>query len=433
MSTKLMATEIKVKDFIESATHKIKGIVDYIQVTKDRVYVDVFTEQGRRSLYLQLTDEVIKDLAPADWAIKMNIEKVRNLGKTIDKIGSDPEMFVVDKNNEVIPSYHFLKSKEEGDVTEKAPIEAYHYHTSYGQNIFWDGFQAEFNLCAESCLSWVCDSVYHGLSALSKRAKQHNKDARLTIQPTMDIQPHYLRNDEDKFVQFGCMPSKNVYNMEGIKADGRDVPFRSAGGHIHFGLSETQKGKIEDYVKALDAILGVACVSLFGSYDDVRRREYYGLAGEYRTPKHGLEYRTLSNVWMCHPVVMNIVFELSRKVISMVDANLFKSMWKADEEEILEAINNCNIPLACEILTRNEEVFKALLASFTRYMTNKETDAIYNAFMFGVENLIENPDDVEGNWNIGKGVWVGHCDGAAKKIGNMKDLPLYKELLKTKV
>ena len=43
---------------------------------------------------------------------------------------------------------------------------------------------------------------------------------------------------------------------------------------------------------------------------------------------------------------MNIVFELSRKVISMVDANLFKDMWKADLDETLEAINNCNIPPA---------------------------------------------------------------------------------------
>jgi len=429
MSTKITMAEINKGDFIDIIQHKIKGIVEYVNLPSK--YFGVITEEGVKYTYLQATDEIIKSVASKELIANLAVTKISRLNKTISAIGSDPEMFVVDEINEVIPSYLFLKSKEEKDLIEECPlVTGSKIGASAGQPIFWDGMQAEFNLHADACLSWTVDSAYHGLSALLNRARKFDKKAKLTIQPTKDILPHYIKEGKEEHVQFGCMPSKNVYGMEGIKADGRDVPFRSAGGHIHFGLDKNQKDKVEKYVKALDAILGVACVSMFGSYDDARRREYYGLAGEYRTPAHGLEYRSLSNVWMCHPVVMNIVFELSRKVISMVDSGLFDA-WDASEEEAIEAINNCNIPLACEILKRNEKVFKALLNSFI-YNNKEKIEVVYKTFLLGVENLIENPDDVEGNWNLGKN-WSGHNETDGKKIGNMQSLPFYKKLLEYKI
>jgi hypothetical protein len=234
-----------------------------------------------------------------------------------------------------------------------------------------------------------------------------------------------LLENKDEHVQFGCMPSKNAYGIKGRVADGKDVPFRSAGGHIHLELRSNQKRRIEDYVKALDAILGVACVSMFGAFDDSRRREYYGLAGEYRTPSHGMEYRPLSNVWMCHPTSMYVVFELARKVISMVDNGLFH-LWKYNEKEVIDCINTCNIPLAVEILKINEIVFKDLLFSLS-YQRMDTVQVLYNTFMLGIENLITDVDNIEKNWNLG-----GSCLTSTGRIEQLRSNPNYNKLLEFK-
>src|ERR1019366_5440055 len=95
-------------------------------------------------------------------------------------------------------------------------------------------------------------------------------------------------------------------------------------------------------VKAMDAIAGVACVALFAKYDNPIRRQYYGLPGEYRLPKHGLEYRALSNAWLIHPLIMNLVIDFARKAAIMGKEGLF-SKWKATEQETIDCITNCDV------------------------------------------------------------------------------------------
>lgn len=392
---KVLAKEIAIGDKINCTTERLDGInnivknitgvitniTDYARGTSKYKYIHIM-ETGQKYVtgyYLRVEQELIAEALSEEQRVE-NIRKysLRYLTRVVNQQGSDPEIFVVDKNNIVIPSFRFLGDKKTG------------------ANPFWDGYQGEFNIAAQSCLDGSVLQIQDQLNKLLREARKYDKDAKLSIIPTMDIPPHMLKEDDDKYVQFGCMPSKNVYGMKGKVADGRDVPFRSAGGHIHLELTEKQKKSIPEYVKALDAILGVACVSLFGKYDDVRRREYYGLAGEYRTPSHGLEYRPLSNVWLSHPTIMYIVFEMARKVISLVDKGLFH-LWKYDENDVITAINDCNIPLACEIMKSNEEVFKDFLASFC-YQDDEIVKVVYATFMLGIEELISNPEDIEKNW-----------------------------------
>lgn len=427
--SKTVVTEIKTNDIVSieapeirgyQAAVKLSGVVRrvYDQQVNYKVhkYVELFTNEGIKGVYLALTDEVVKTVVSDEEKEMLMIKPmIRSLPRVVGMQGSDPEIFVVNKDNQVIPAFDFLNGKD-------APNRI----SENNEKLFWDGFQAEFNLPAQSCLDSTLVHTYYGLKHLNRLAKQHNKNARLTIQPTFEIAPHILREAKEEHVQFGCMPSKNVYGMEGNKADGRDVALRSAGGHIHLQLETSQKKKIEQYVKALDAILGVACVSFFGAFDDSRRREYYGLAGEYRTPSHGLEYRTLSNVWMCHPTAMYIVYELARKIISMVDQGYFK-YWKYDENDVIDCINTCNIPLACEMLKQNEDLFKDLLHSIG-YNKQDNVDVMYAAFMTGVENLIEKVDDIEGNWNLN-----GGCRTSDGRISEMRTSnPNFKKLLEVK-
>lgn len=429
--SKVTAENLKANDFIKLELPALPGIRNntklygMIQLIKDYPisgkiykYITILTEKGLQATYLQFTDEVIKEII-TDEETKARILKhqMRNLPRTCMGQGSDPEIFIVDKNNVVIPSFLFLGSKEQPNRIHET-----------NQPLFWDGFQAEFNIPGGTCLDGSLTSTFYGLRTLNLATKKYDETARLTILPTLDIPPHMLVENKEEHVQFGCMPSKNVYNMEGKKTDGRNVPFRSAGGHIHLQLDAKQKTRIPEYVRALDAILGVACVSLFGQFDDVRRREYYGLAGEYRTPAHGMEYRVLSNVWMASPTTMYIVYELARKVISLVDAGLFKH-WKADELDVIECINECNVPLACMLIDDNAEMFKDILKSFC-YKDPEIVQVVYTTFMTGIESLIPDVDNVEYNWRLDR----QYPDMNNYRISNMRFFhDTFKKLLEVKL
>lgn len=358
-----------------------------------------------------------------------------NLGNgSVESVGSDPEIFVVDENNKVIPSYEFLKGKDNPDLTgtyADFKIRGNTYSSNEKQKMFWDGFQAEFNTSGESCLAWVCDSTMIGLQSILRSAKRFNPNARLTIQTTIDIDNDVLQSAKPEHVEFGCMPSLNAYGMSGIKADGRSVPFRSAGGHIHFGIEKLKKTKAKEYVKALDKILGVACVSLFNTYDDPRRRTMYGLAGEYRLPAHGLEYRTLSNAWLSHPVIMNLVFEISRKVIASVDEEYIQ-FWDSTEEETIRCINTCDVDLAREILARNKNNIINLLNNIYSVRYSGTSESIYKILMLGMQSIVENPDDIKSNWSF-ENRYKGHCDAEGMQLNTIKDIPNYKLLQDEKV
>jgi hypothetical protein len=244
--------------------------------------------------------------------------------------GADPEIFVEDEHGAVIPAFAFLGSKAEP-------------HRSHeGCGVYWDGFQAEFETRSNMCLAYLVDSVHYGLKAVYEKARQYNPNAKLSTRTVMEIPFDMLQNSEEKFVTFGCMPSLNVYGLTGKVVPARELPFRSSGGHIHFGFGQKPQETINEIVKALDAILGVACVSMFANFDNPIRREFYGLPGEYRLPAHGMEYRPLSNAWMFHPTIMNMVFDLSRKVV-MFGQNGFRRHWQASEEETIDIVKHCDV------------------------------------------------------------------------------------------
>lgn len=312
-------------------------------------------------------------------------------------IGSDPEIFVEDKDNNIIPAFEFLGSKKEKKnlTIENLPV-------------YWDGFQAEFETVPNTCLSYHVDSIRAGLLKVWKDAKVRNSQARLSTKTVFEVPFQLIANAKNEHVEFGCMPSLNAYGMFGLKIDGRDTNIRSAGGHIHFGIGKQEDAVVEREVKALDAILGVACVSMFAKWDNPARRTMYGLAGEYRLPPHGMEYRVLSNAWMFHPVITNLVFDLSRKALIFGQKNLL-SYWKASEEETISIINNCDVEKAREVLNRNKDLLIQLFVAC--YSNTSYAKKAYDIFFEGMESVIKDPTDLITNWSLDKR-WVNHNGNA---------------------
>ncbi len=334
------------------------------------------------------------------------------------KIGSDPEIFVEDGKGKIIPAFDFLGSKENPN---KCPGygESYNLHNpdndDRGNTIYWDGFQAEFTTLATNCMGWHGDSLQAGLRGLYELVKKHDKKAKLSHKTVFDISKRLLKSAAPEHVAFGCNPSLNAYGMSGLEMPGTAVEYRSAGGHVHLGFNDNKSLTKDDYinmVKGLDAIMGVAGVSLFAKYDDPRRRMMYGLAGEYRLPPHGLEYRTLSNAWLFHPVLANIVFDLSRTA-AMFGKNKMLVHWNATEAETIEVINTCNVEGARAILKRNEALLLRLLN--VKLQSQEASKYALKAILEGADSIIKNMKDIEGNWGLTK-KWRTHCDGKNKNV-----------------
>lgn len=306
-------------------------------------------------------------------------------------IGTDPEMFIENEKSEIIPAFNFLPDKNKGRFFKN--------YEKYGK-LFWDGFQAEFDVASSSCMDSLSGFIQIGLHNMLVAAREYDKTAKISLKSIIDVPRNVLENTAPEHVAFGCAPSLNIYGMKGLQASGNEVTLRTAGGHIHFGPYDSIKDLHQNptnVVKALDAVLGIACVSMFATLDNPRRRQMYGLAGEYRLPKHGLEYRTLSNAWLCHPLIAHIVFDLARSAFMLGKRDMLK-YWKGNSQETIEVINNHQVDKAREILIRNKDMFFKIVNA--RYKNEKKANFVVNIIMNGVESIISKPDDIENNWML---------------------------------
>jgi hypothetical protein len=336
-------------------------------------------------------------------------------------MGCDPEIFVVHGDGTLFPAWEFLPSEEESNKKKLEWMLASNEETGHSNALwadegnnnqipqlvpsYWDGAQAEFAPWAKHCLETLHGSTKLGLHAVLAAARKIDPQAKLTVQNVFELPNTILKNADIQYIRFRCKPSYNVYgDLGGELPDGREYAFRCAGGHIHIGLRKFTLPSIEQIIRALDGVLGVIGVSLAAGLDNPERRRTYGRAGEFRLPDYGIEYRVLSNFWLTHPAISMLVFELARVIIRFAESGLFRVCWLADEKETRDVINNCDVTGARKILERNTHVLAGLLSNLWQEkigeakMRKTALDTILN----GMEVVVKDPTDVEGNWNLGK-------------------------------
>lgn len=313
-------------------------------------------------------------------------------------MGTDPEIFLKDKSGKNVPAFNVLKPKQTG------------------ARAFWDGFQAEFAIPegGQGCLQSLAYYIQYGLDDIRQQAKC-SVDFDLT--DAIPVDKALLQALPDEHVELGCDPSINAYGTpSGVHSDPRELPWRFAGGHIHFGdtylraLPEMQKmGTAIKTVMDLDKTLGVWSIAAFQALETTKvRRKYYGLAGEFRLPNHGLEYRTLSNHWLCAPEVYYITFEMARMFYRASLMGLL-DFWYGPEDAVQHTINEYDVPMAKALLKKNERLFKLMVSKCSQnfgYYAAKTNDAqlcgkqAFRLGMDGVGALIAKPLDVIGNWRL---------------------------------
>lgn len=326
-------------------------------------------------------------------------------------LGSDPEIFVLDSTGTVIPAWNFLPR-----VADHVPKQKRNFNFS-DASAFYDGVQAEFQTIPAMCLAFHVDSIQAGFQAVLRAARKFDPLAQLTCAPVVEVPQDILDTADETYVMLGCAPSENIYpDVRPIYIENpRALQIRFAGGHIHMGKI-ISGALLTPTVKALDAILGVCATAMLDGLDDPRRRSFYGRAGEYRLPPHGLEYRTLSSAANMHPAMTHLAFDLGRQTVWAVEKG-YSNLWNCSEDEARSAIDGSDYKLARKIVRRNISYLRAVL--MTIYGTavadpSKATTTALRLILEGARNLL--PADMETNWKLFQPVgtndgWKGHSEG----------------------
>ena len=293
-------------------------------------------------------------------------------------LGCDPEVFL-QSGGELLPAFEVLPKKGDSPV-------------------FWDGFQAEFATKAKSSVRELRDEIELGLQRLLTTARIKRPQADFLAQDVVGVEDAYFDKLPLEYVQLGCDPSLNIYGEQGqIPGDARHLPWRFAGGHIHFGhphlTGAADRGRAAaDVVADLDKILGIWSVGVAGPYEALqKRRTFYGLAGEFRIPPHGVEYRSLSNFWLASPEMFELTFGVAERVFmsSIVGAAKF---WLNDFKLTKHTINSYDVAMARRMIKTNEKLFAQICGPLGR----RAMQACYE----GMESVVPKPLAIRENWKL---------------------------------
>jgi hypothetical protein len=312
--------------------------------------------------------------------------------------GSDPEVFMTDAAGQLVPAWQVLPHRE-----------------AQNSRLYYDGFAAEFTTQPATCHLAAVKNVGEGLRRAHRAAQA--KGLKLTARNTWEIPAETMAGFQEELIQLGCNPSFNAYDMEGdIRRPARELRWRSAGGHVHVDLTRAtynpatarydkagvwhSPDQLREAVKMCDAVIGVMAVSLAASFDDPARRRFYGLPGEFRLPVYGLEYRTLSNYWLIHPVLAHLTLDMTRMAVNMGLAGLRAAMG-VREEDVVNCIRFCDVPLARKLLTESPAYLAILQRCYGWTKSSRNPDCIkktMSMILNGLESYVDDPHDFAGNW-----------------------------------
>lgn len=262
--------------------------------------------------------------------------------------------------------------------------------------IIIDGVQAELNPRPNGCRAQMGNELACIFTKLKDHMKQYDR-LRVDFKQTIKLTKKDFSALSDNSKKFGCMPSKNSHDngKEGkITVNPETYKYRSAGGHLHFGAPRADYfnndkevitrvlAQPERLIRMMDILVGNTCVLLDRDPGNVERRKVYGRAGEFRTPPHGVEYRTLSNFWLRSYQLMSLVMGLARHAVIIVANDMDGEFVKlVNMEEIADAINTNSFTKALRNFKRIEQLLLEITPQDDQYSIHAGTIKQFKHFV----------------------------------------------------
>lgn len=292
-------------------------------------------------------------------------------------IGADPEMFCTKDGD-------YIAVQECGITGTKESPQL----LPMGGNAQRDNVAVEFaTLPADSKIEFVQnigDTLMDLLDALPEGVD-------VDIVPSAHFPEAQLTHEECQ--EFGCDPDMDAWTMKvnDPPEDAGKSTFRSCGGHIHVGYVQ---GSGNDFLKdidgkamtirLMDCFHGMVATVLDSGEAAVERRTLYGKPGCFRPTEYGVEYRALSNFWIKHPKLVELMYCLTMDVMKVMRDKTFL--------EILGELGSRNI--IDTIISGNAKVAKSIIVGFLMQFMSEESQTLF----WECQELVEKGFDYKEEW-----------------------------------
>lgn len=272
--------------------------------------------------------------------------------QTIDlTIGSDPELFILDKEEGRMASALRVLDRR----TKSDPIDL-----GDGMRMYAD------NVLVETSFPPV--SGNGDSEPFVRRLDEALGRMREKLGPRYDLVPQASHTFDSREMQdpiaweAGCNPNEDVYTEAlNLPADFKACGMLRTGSfHIHLGNNaweREEKGPLLTGetrvagVKLLDIYLGCSSVLFDTDETQLDRRKLYGKAGEFRRCFYGLEYRCLGGRPLGSEVLVDLVYDLATFAIRKLETDEWRDIIASSNAHFIqEAINTCNQELAKQVL-----------------------------------------------------------------------------------
>lgn len=245
-------------------------------------------------------------------------------------IGADPELFVRDSNGELISAYGMIPG------TKANPFKV------EGGAVQVDGMALEFNINPAATFKEFDKNITNVLKQLKEMIPN---GYTFDFSPVAEFGKEYIDAQPDEAKELGCDPDYNAYTGRVNDKPDASQGIRTASGHIHIGWTLDQDITDLDHIEAchmvskqLDVTLGLTS---FIWDRDTRRSTMYGKLGTYRPKHYGVEYRTMSNVWVNDVRARALVFDIAtRSVDKLLSGRQFYNDMSAPDYEYLHQNGN---------------------------------------------------------------------------------------------
>ena len=278
-------------------------------------------------------------------------------------MGCDPELFF-EQDGKVIGAEKVIDEKGLSSRDQSSNCNDY-LPLYYGRDKHFvrDGVQIELNPAPHSCRANMGNEIKCAMKALRSHLKAMQTDIKASFRSVVEVDRAELNSLSEKSRVLGCQPSNNLYDSHAtVSVDPVAYNKRSAGGHIHIGLAADPSNCLQSQlnlmkrremlVPLMDVLVGLPSVMVDRDPLAAERRKVYGRAGEYRLPKHGLEYRTLSNFWLRSYQLMSFVFGLTRLAVSVLGTEHYSHPYLAGHSKAeLEKFDAQAWPAATTLLS----------------------------------------------------------------------------------
>ena len=222
-------------------------------------------------------------------------------------IGSDPEIFIINKKNEIASGIGIFGG------TKEEPI-----NIGNGCSVQEDNILVEFNIPPTNRYEEFVNSINYAKDYIETILIP--LDLRLHFSSSERINPSILKDDKAKV--FGCAPSYNAINQNMSIANFEFLTeseqlVRSSGFHIHIGYEEPNEEYSERLVMCFELFVTLSLLNK--DVDLHNRRMLYGLIGDCRMKEYGVECRSLGGYFLKDEETIRMVWEGTLEAIKFAE------------------------------------------------------------------------------------------------------------------